>query len=102
LTRRRQPDDQLDRLTGRKVTISVEERDQFQLDGDTVGECSTLTAEVVPGALRLRVPKQISELTTGNGEVKAAAGSGWTKLPGARPLSRATFAAKSRPRRTPG
>ena len=102
LTRRRQPDDQLDRLTGRKVTISVEERDQFQLDGDTVGECSTLTAEVVPGALRLRVPKQISELTTGNGEVSAAAGSGRSQQPGARPLSRATFAAKSRPRRTPG
>ena len=102
LTRRRQPDDQLDRLTGRKVTISVEERDQFQLDGDTVGECSTLTAEVVPGALRLRVPKQVSELTTGNGKVSAAAGSGRSHPSGARALSRATFAARSRPRRTPG
>jgi len=102
LTRRRQPDDQLDRLTGRKVTISVEERDQFQLDGDTVGECSTLTAEVVPGALRLRVPKQVSELTTGNGEVRAAAGFGRSHPSGVRALSRATFAARSRPRRTPG
>jgi diacylglycerol kinase (ATP) len=102
LTRRRQPDDQLDRLTGRKVTISVEERDQFQLDGDTVGECSTLTAEVVPGALRLRVPKQVSELATGNGEVSAAAGSGRRQQQGARALSRATFAARSRPLHTPG
>jgi len=102
LTRRRQPDDQLDRLTGRKVTISVEERDQFQLDGDTVGECSTLTAEVVPGALRLRVPKQLSDLATGNGEVSTAAGSSRSQLEGARPLSRATFAAKSRPPRTLG
>ncbi len=42
LTRRKQPDDQLDRLTGHKVTITVEERDQVQLDGDTVGECNTL------------------------------------------------------------
>jgi diacylglycerol kinase family enzyme/membrane-associated phospholipid phosphatase len=102
LTRRRQPDDQLDRLTGHKVTISVEERDQFQLDGDTVGECTTLTAEVVPAALRLRVPKQVSELTTSNGEVSAAAGSGRSHLRGARALSRATFAARSRLRRTPG
>jgi diacylglycerol kinase (ATP) len=75
LTRRRQPDDQLDRLTGRKVTISVEERDQFQLDGDTVGECQTLTAEIVPAALRLRVPKPVSELTASDGEVRAVSGS---------------------------
>jgi diacylglycerol kinase (ATP) len=59
VTRRRQPDDQLDRLTGHRVTITVEERDQVQLDGDTVGECNTMTAEVVPGALRLRVPRQL-------------------------------------------
>ena len=48
LARRRQPDDQLDRLKARRVTITVEERDQVQLDGDTIGECNTLTAEVVP------------------------------------------------------
>jgi diacylglycerol kinase (ATP) len=102
LTRRRRPDDQLDRLTGHKVTISVEERDQVQLDGDRIGECTTLTAEVIPAALRLRVPKQLSELTTSNGEVGAAAGSGQGHLPGARALSRATFAARSRQRRTPG
>jgi diacylglycerol kinase (ATP) len=102
LTRRRRPDDQLDRLTGHKVTISVEERDQVQLDGDRIGECTTLTAEVIPAALRLRVPKQLSELTTSNGEVGAAAGSGQGHLPGAWALSRATFAARSRQRRTPG
>jgi diacylglycerol kinase family enzyme len=59
LTRRRLPDEQLDRLIGRKVTISVEGRDQFQVDGDTVGECSTMTAEVLPGALTLRVPRTL-------------------------------------------
>jgi diacylglycerol kinase (ATP) len=101
LTRRRQPDDQLDRLTGRKVTISVEERDQFQLDGDTVGECQTLTAEIVPGALRLRVPKPVSEPTTGDGEVRIVTGSGRSQLTAAPTLSRATSAARSRPRRTP-
>ena len=41
-----EPIAQLDRLTGRKVTITVDGRDQFQIDGDTVGECSTMTAEV--------------------------------------------------------
>ena len=101
LTRRRQPDDQLDRLTGRKVTISVEERDQFQLDGDTVGECQTLTAEIVPAALRLRVPKPVSELTAGDGEVRAVSGSGRSHSTEAPTISRATSAARSRPRRTP-
>jgi len=101
LTRRRQPDDQLDRLTGRKVTISVEERDQFQLDGDTVGECQTLTAEIVPAALRLRVPKQISDLAKSDGEVSAVAGSGRTHRPGAVPVSRATSVARSRLPSTP-
>jgi diacylglycerol kinase family enzyme len=39
------------------VTITVDGRDQYQMDGDTVGECSTMTAEVIPGALTLRVPR---------------------------------------------
>ncbi len=53
----RRPDKQLDRFVGRKVTIRVDERDHYQLDGDTVGECNTMVAEVVPGALTLRVPR---------------------------------------------
>ena len=91
LTRRRQPDNQLDRLTGRRVTITVEERDQVQLDGDTVGECNRLTAEVVPGALRLRVPRQLGELTTGNGQVSSATRSGRIHVPGAQAVSRAVL-----------
>ena len=102
LTRRRQPDEQLDRLTGHRVTITVEERDQFQLDGDTVGECNTLTAEVVPGALRLRVPRPVRELTTGDGEVGSVAHSGRVHVRGAEAVSRAASAARSRLRRTPG
>ena len=102
LTRRRQPDDQLDRLTGHKVTITVEEPDQVQLDGDTVGECNTLTAEVVPGALRLRVPRLVYELTTGDGEVSSAPRSGRVHVPGVQAVSRAASAASSRLRRTPG
>lgn len=60
LTRRRTSDEQLDRLSGRRVSITVEERDQYQLDGDTVGECGSLVAEVQPGALTLRVPRTLS------------------------------------------
>jgi diacylglycerol kinase (ATP) len=56
VTRRERGDDQLDRLTGRRVEITVEPRDQYQLDGDTAGECATLVAEIDPGALIVRVP----------------------------------------------
>ena len=100
LTRRKQPDDQLDRLSGRRVTITVEERDQVQLDGDTVGECNTLTAEVMPGALMLRVPRTVHQLTTGDGQVSSAA-PGRMQVPGVRAFSRAASEAKSRLRRTP-
>jgi diacylglycerol kinase (ATP) len=101
LTRRPKPDNQLDRLIGRRVTITVDERDQFQLDGDTVGDCNRLTAEVVPGALLLRVPRPVHELTTGNGQVTSMAGSARVHVPGAAAVSRAASAAKSRLRRTP-
>ncbi len=57
LTRQQRTDRQLDRLTGRRVSIKVDGRDHYQMDGDTVGVCSTMTAEVRPGALRLRVPQ---------------------------------------------
>jgi diacylglycerol kinase (ATP) len=100
LTRRKQPDDQLDRLSGRRVTITVEERDQVQLDGDTVGECNTLTAEVLPGALMLRVPRTVHQLTTGDGQVSSAT-PGRMQVPGVRVFSRAAFEARSRLRRTP-
>ena len=56
LTRRQRTEEQLVRLTGRRVRITVEERDHYQLDGDTVGTCSLMVAEVQPAALALRVP----------------------------------------------
>ena len=57
LTRRRRGDEQLDRRTGRRVTITVDHKEPYQMDGDTVGECSTMVAEVRPGALLVRVPR---------------------------------------------
>jgi diacylglycerol kinase (ATP) len=101
LTRRKQPDDQLDRLTGHKVTITVEERDHVQLDGDTVGECNTLTAEVVPGALRLRVPKSVQERPAVDGEISTATRSGRVQARGLQGVSRAASEARSRLRGTP-
>jgi diacylglycerol kinase (ATP) len=101
LARRRQPDDQLDRLKARRVTITVEERDQVQLDGDTIGECNTLTAEVVPAALRLRVPRTANEPAIANGAPAQATRSGPLSVPGVTVVSRATSAARSRLRRSP-
>jgi diacylglycerol kinase (ATP) len=101
LTRRKQPDDQLDRLRGHRVTIMVDEPDQVQLDGDTVGKCNTLTAEVLPGALRMRVPRSVHELTTGDGEVRSTTRSGRVRGSGVQAVSRAASAARSRLRRTP-
>lgn len=57
LLRRQHDDDQVDRLRGRTVTITVDEKDYYQMDGDTEGECRTLTAEVVPGALAIKASK---------------------------------------------
>jgi diacylglycerol kinase (ATP) len=101
LARRRQPDDQLDRLTGHRVTITVEERDQFQLDGDNVGECNTLTAEVVPSALRLRVPRLLSEPAQVDGAVAPVTRPRHLDVPGATAVSRAASSATSRLRRKP-
>lgn len=58
LTRQQRTDEQLDRLTGQRVTITLDERESYQMDGDTVGECNTMVAEVQPGALLLRLPRQ--------------------------------------------
>jgi YegS/Rv2252/BmrU family lipid kinase len=69
LIRQRRPDDQLDRLTGRRVKITVDRPDHYQMDGDTVGECTSLLAEVQPGALLLRVPRLRREITTGSSAV---------------------------------
>lgn len=57
LTRQNRQDAQLDRVTASKVSIEVSPGDHYQLDGDTVGECSRLEAEVVPAALVLRAPR---------------------------------------------
>ena len=56
MTRRDRDLDQLDRITGSKIKIEVVEGDHFELDGDPAGECHSMLAEVLPGALTIRVP----------------------------------------------
>jgi len=57
LARQRRTDDRLARFTARKVTIQVEEPDEYQLDGDTIGSASKLVAEIAPGALTIKLPR---------------------------------------------
>jgi diacylglycerol kinase (ATP) len=57
----RQPkrDDQVDQHSGRRGEIRIDGKDNYQLDGAVVGESTTLTAEVQPGALTVCAPTPI-------------------------------------------
>lgn len=56
LLRRHHEDANLDHWTGHRVEVTVPEAESYQLDGDTEGEASKLVAEVVPAAVRVKVP----------------------------------------------
>jgi diacylglycerol kinase (ATP) len=56
LTRRPKKDDQVDQQTGKRVRIMINGKDNYQLDGDVVGESTILDAEIQPGALAICVP----------------------------------------------
>jgi diacylglycerol kinase (ATP) len=58
ITRRAKKDDQVDQLQGKTVRIIIDGKDNYQLDGDVVGESTTLTAEIQPGALTICMPDQ--------------------------------------------
>ncbi len=55
VTRKKQSSDRIDQLVGRRVRIELDEPDDYQLDGDTIGQCRQLTAEVEPRALMIKV-----------------------------------------------
>ena len=40
------------------MRITIHGKDNYQLDGDVVGESTTLFAEIQPGALTICVPAQ--------------------------------------------
>ena len=56
ITRRPKTDDQVDQRAGRQVTVRVDRPESYQLDGDVVGECTTLTATVKPKVLVVCTP----------------------------------------------
>ena len=56
ITRRPKKDDQVEQHTGKRVKIRIDGVDNYQLDGDVIGECTTLIAEIEPGALTICVP----------------------------------------------
>lgn len=56
ITRRAKKDDQVDQRTGKTVRIIIDGNDNYQLDGDVVGESTTLFAEIEPGALAICRP----------------------------------------------
>ena len=58
ITRRAKKDDQVDQRKGKSVRIVIDGKDNYQLDGDVVGESTTLDAEIQPGALTICVPAQ--------------------------------------------
>lgn len=60
ITKKEQSSDRIDQLVGRRVTIELDEPDDYQLDGDTIGRCRRLTAEVEPGALKVKVPAPVA------------------------------------------
>jgi diacylglycerol kinase family enzyme len=58
ITRRAKKDDQVDQRKGKSVRIVIDGKENYQLDGDVVGESTTLFAEIQPGALAIYVPAQ--------------------------------------------
>jgi diacylglycerol kinase family enzyme len=56
ITRRQQRDDPVEIHPARSIEVRLSEPDTYELDGDVAGEFTTLTADVVPGALVVRVP----------------------------------------------
>src|SRR4029453_4941114 len=58
LPRRPQKEGQVAQHTGKGVRIPIHGKDNYQLDGDVVGESTILDAEIQPGALAICVPAQ--------------------------------------------
>lgn len=56
ISRRRDHRDPIDQWQGRHVEIQLANPESLQLDGDVVGPCTRLVADVVPGALIVCAP----------------------------------------------
>jgi diacylglycerol kinase family enzyme len=58
LLRRHNDDINLDHWSGRRVVLDLATPEAYQLDGDTAGRARRLVAEVVPGAITVKVPAE--------------------------------------------
>jgi diacylglycerol kinase family enzyme len=56
LTLRPRRDDRVDQWQGHQVEVRLRHPDPYQLDGDVIGDCRSLRAEVAPKALTVCVP----------------------------------------------
>jgi diacylglycerol kinase (ATP) len=56
ITRRPRRDDHVDQWRAQEVEVRLKHPDPYQLDGDVIGDCRNLRAEVRPGALTVCVP----------------------------------------------
>ena len=56
ITRRKGTNDRLERITGEHIIISTEKPTPMQLDGDAIGEGTSIDARVLPKALTIKVP----------------------------------------------
>lgn len=61
VTRKQQPGDRVDQLVGKRVEVVMKEPDEYELDGDTMGSCQRLVAEIEPGALRVCVVEEAAD-----------------------------------------
>ncbi|HET8914064.1 MAG TPA: diacylglycerol kinase family protein [Propionibacteriaceae bacterium] len=56
ITLRPRADDRVDQWQASNVEVRLDHPDPYQLDGDVIGDCRSLRAEVSPGALTICVP----------------------------------------------
>jgi YegS/Rv2252/BmrU family lipid kinase len=61
LTRKGQPGDRVDQLVGKRVEVVMEEPDEYELDGDAMGSCQRLVAEIEPEALKVCVVAEAAD-----------------------------------------
>lgn len=66
LTRKGHPGDRVDQLVGERVEVVMEEPDQYELDGDAMGNCRRLVAEIEPRALRVCVVEEAADQRASN------------------------------------
>jgi diacylglycerol kinase (ATP) len=63
ITPRRRQDDRVDQWQARQVEVRLRHPDPYQLDGDVIGDCHSLRADIAPKALTVCVPAESADLS---------------------------------------